>query len=277
MTDAAVAVTEQVAIGDVTLSVRGESQDAAWYRQRGCFEERASILYKLLRREAFTAIVDVGANYGFISIIARKENPDIEIFAFEADPRLEDLIRANFEQNGISDFKLRNVVVSAVDQPEATFSLNPRSTLDNRVEIAAWKKVAVPAASLSTLLRGRLEHHSGIFFKIDTQGFEQNVLKGAESLLSTLPRWLIKMEFAPNWLRSQGSDPLELLGYLVDRYDVSEFPARIPFGTTSLAELRRTAVNRADIAEFLAHIESLNVNRLGWVDLLVTPRDLLHG
>ena len=53
------------------------------------------------------------------------------------------------------------------------------------------------------------------FLKIDTQGHEYQVLKGAEGLLKGKnPIDIIHMEFSPGLLRQQGTDPGELLEYI---------------------------------------------------------------
>src|SRR3546814_5528247 len=75
------------------------------------------------------------------------------------------------------------------------------------------------------------------FFKIDTQGFELQVLRGMEACLSSNVDWVLKMEFAPDWLSSQGTEPLDVLDYLQHRYQFAEFQERIPFGTPNLDAL----------------------------------------
>src|SRR3546814_3950136 len=75
------------------------------------------------------------------------------------------------------------------------------------------------------------------FFKTDTQGFELQVLRGMEACLSSNVDWVLKMEFAPDWLSSQGTEALDVLDYLQHRYQFAEFQERIPFGTPNLYAL----------------------------------------
>lgn len=263
---------EKVDIYDVKLYVNGESNDFSWYKQRGVFEERASLLYSFLKNERFNVFVDVGANYGYISILAQKNNPNLKIYSFEADPCLISIIQENFKINGIENFEIINAIIAAEDDNNTTFSLNPNGTLDNRVSMANWTKVNVPSMKLDNVLANKIFENDRFFIKIDTQGYEQFVLSGAERTLQKSDNWLIKMEFAPNWLRSQGSDPLDLLHYLTERYNVAEFPARIPYGTKSLNEMAVHHVNDSDLGKFLTYIESLNLRNLGWIDLLISPK-----
>jgi FkbM family methyltransferase len=181
------------------------------------------------------------------------------------------LIRSNLARNGAADALVVHALLGAVDGGQAPFSLNPSSTLDNRVEIAAWDHVAVPTRSMDSLL---VEHavHGATFIKIDTQGYEHRVMLGLRHFLSGTSKWMLKMEFAPNWLTSQGTDPAELLAYLLEHYEVAEFAERIPYGTDELSALFRFPLTDSAISSFIGHVRSLNRNGLGWVDLIVRPK-----
>src|SRR3546814_2892216 len=88
-----------------------------------------------------------------------------------------------------------------------------------------------------------------------------------EACLSSNVDWVLKMEFAPDWLSSQGTEPLDVLDYLQHRYQFAEFQERIPFGTPNLDALFANPVQAERHREFLGYVKSLNKNDLGWVDL----------
>lgn len=263
--------TRAVQVEDITLQVLADTKDVEWYQQRRAFEERVSPLYELIGREGFDCFVDIGANVGFISVLARRGAPRIRVIAVEADPRLVPLIRENLSANGVEDATVVHALIGEVDGDGGRFSLNPSSTLDNRVDVAQWRKVDVPTRSADALLT---EHGvtGRTFFKIDTQGYELHVLHGLAGYLAGSADWMLKMEFAPDWLVSQGTDPEELLAYLVQRYDVAEYAERIPYGTRSLASLFAVPLTEVQPAGFVAHVRSLNRQGRGWVDLIVRPR-----
>lgn len=130
--------TKLVEIDDIKLHVlEGNKGDAPWYSQRKAFEERYSLLYPILQRAGVRVFLDVGANYGFISLLARKFLPDANIISIEADPRLAPLIAQNFELNGLNQPEILNLIAGAKDAADSFFSLNPNSSLDNRVALAA--------------------------------------------------------------------------------------------------------------------------------------------
>lgn len=266
---------KKVDIGGLVIDVLASKGDGNWYLQRKTFEEKASPLYEFIAQEQFVNFVDIGANYGFVSMLARRAAPALNILAIEADPRLAQLIEANFRGNGLEPPTVVNCVAGHLDDQTVGFSLNPTSTLDNRVRMAHWTQVQVPMMTIGTLLESR-----GVggktFFKIDTQGFELHVLQGLESWLNRRDDWLLKMEFAPQWLESQGTDSLELLKYLHERYELAEYLERIPFGMPDTEALFAYPVKAQQLGRFLEYVISLNKNGQGWVDLIVRPCRRAH-
>jgi len=264
--------TKIIQIDDLKLQVLEENKrDTTWYLQRKTFEERHSQLYPLLSRGGYATFIDIGANYGFISMLARKALPQARIVSVEADPRLAALIAPNFQLNGLAPPEVLNAIAGDQDNPESLFCLNPHSSLDNRVTFAGWKSVHVPTRAVGALLNEK-PPEGYVFIKIDTQGYETKVLAGMENWLLSRKDWLLKMEFAPNWLQSQQHDPLRLLQYLADRFDITEYPERLAYNTYSLHALFDQQIQSSQLEHFLQHVVQLNQNSLGWVDLMVRPK-----
>lgn len=259
-----------VDIGDIRLRVLPGNNDAKYYAQRGVFEERESRLYRMIREAGFQTFVDVGANYGFISIIAARAVPGIALVAIEADERLIPLIEENLKSNNITDARVIHAIAGRRADDTATFSLNPKTTLDNRVSEQSWIQQAVQQQTLDDLLLGAVGE-GPIFIKIDTQGFEADVLSGAQRLLTERDDWMIKMEFAPLWLRWQAIEPVEFLRELTDAYEVAESPARIPYFASGIESLFDVTIRGTEIRSFVQHVEALHRDGRGWVDLLVRP------
>lgn len=263
--------TQRVDLEGLAIEVLADKHDATWYQQRKAFEEKASALYPLICEEGFSTFVDIGASVGLVSILARRACPGIGIVAVEPDPRLARVIRRNFSTHGLDDAHVVNAIAGQEDLPSASFSLNPHSTLDNRVDVADWPQIRVPVVRIDSVLMA-LGGTGKVFFKIDTQGYEWQVLRGMEPLLINSAGWVLKMEFAPDWLRSQGTDPVALLDYLQERYEFVELSGRIPFGGPGLRSLLAMPIASPQHAAFVDYVMSLDRDRLGWVDLLVRPR-----
>ena len=79
------------------------------------------------------------------------------------------------------------------------------------------------------------------------------------------------MEFAPDWLRSAGSQPAGAPGAPGRSFQVAELPGRIGYATKALGELFAVPIEPRSHADFVDYVVSLNRNGLGWVDLLVQP------
>jgi FkbM family methyltransferase len=262
---------KDIVIGELGLRVlAANAADAPWYLQRKAFEEKQSLLYPLIRAWGFRNFIDIGANYGFISLLARRAFPAMRVLSIEADPRIAPLIEGNFALNGLTPPEVINVIAGAECRDSVPFSLNPRSSLDNRVSMPSWEQCPIPMRTIDSILSERVVEGS-CFFKVDTQGYEMQVLTGMEQHLERYSDWLIKMEFAPNWLSSQGTDPLELLRYLAQRYQIAEYPARISYDTPDLASLFDKPVGDTELESFLEYVVSLDRDGLGWVDLIVRP------
>jgi FkbM family methyltransferase len=256
----------------IQLEVLADRHDVAWYQQRKTFEEKASLLYRFIHAEGFAQFVDVGANVGLISILASRAAPHMKCVAIEADPRLVVLMRRNMKRQNLDQVEVINAIVGAEERSEATFCLNPNGSLDNRVHVDGWRQVRVPMVSLGKILERGIGGKT--FIKIDTQGFELNVLRGGEAWLRRHNEWVIKMEFAPFCLQSQGTEPLALLAYLQRecRYELAECAERITFGTPNFNALFAHPLKVDEHAAFLQHVISLNSAGRGWVDLLLRPR-----
>ena len=246
-----------------------DPRDLAWYQQRKAYEESVSSLYFLIYQSGIRNFCDVGANYGLIGILAKQHG--LRVLCVEADPGLIAKIEANFAGNDLHCSALINAIAGASRITDSIFSLNPSSSLDNRVCMPGWDQVDVPTVRLADLMAEHGFDEDGVFIKIDTQGYEAQVIEGLDPLLDELRHWYIKMEFAPAWLESQGTAPLQLLQSLLTRFEVVEFPERIVYGTPSLAALFSYPLRHDQAAEFLDYVVSLNRNRRGWVDLLVRP------
>ena len=121
--------------------------------------------------------VDIGANVGSYSVLASKVCGSNTI-AVEPDPNSARALRRNIEINGIED-KVRLVeVVLGAREGKVWFTMG----LDTVNRVAAAKDEAVrevPMRTLDQILAGA----SPMVIKIDVEGYEAEVLKGAESTL----------------------------------------------------------------------------------------------
>jgi hypothetical protein len=113
--------------------------------------------------------VDVGANYGFVSLVMAKSVVDGQVFSFEIDPGICEVIATTIARNDLSD------VVTLIPCGVGAENQNGFVTIDSIVE----------------------QHHIErlSFIKIDVDGGDFDVLDGArKTIRKHLPVIVIEME-----------------------------------------------------------------------------------
>lgn len=261
-------------IDGINLSVDMNDGGGRQYRdsRREWLNEARSGLWSAIQRECYPArVVDVGANYGFMSCLFARSFPQAAIVAVEPDPHPSAYLRRNLERACPGRFQVVAALCAEAATESRPFAFNLDYSQDNRViagspETGKWRTVEAPAICLDSIVGEVGEEF--VFVKIDVQGFEERVIRGGARLFAR-NNWLVKMEFAPRWLRSHDTPPVDFLAELSTRFAVAEYPARFPFGAT-LADCFRRPLTPADAASFTAHFEGEDGG--GWGDLLVRPR-----
>ena len=267
---------ETIDFNGVRLVVDASDNGSKPYKEAKWFEEWRSALFADIRRALNPKfVIDIGANYGMTVLLEHDRFPDAHIIAAEPNSKLWPYLEHNAKANGLANFSLFRGLVGD-SQQRRSFGVLAVNSQDSRVvgPDNRWIEVDTEQTTLDDLA-SKIPATAAVYIKVDTQGYEQRVFKGAEGFLSRNRNWLLKTEFAPNWLRSQGTDPAQLLHYLVSRYAVAEAPARLRYREPLASLLApRRQLRPGDIAGFLRHVENLNRKQLGWVDLFVFPREL---
>jgi len=167
-------------------------------------------------------IADVGANQGLYTLFFSSLVPLGSVYAFEPDPALFASLKENVRRNGADNVTLFN---AAAASRTAKLCLQPGliNRGDNQIVQSAQLDsgtIQVDAISLDQAIPGlKLD-----LLKIDVQGFEVEVLRGAQGLFRANPGLSILIEFWPYGLSKAGSRPEELLdilrgaGFSVVRY-----------------------------------------------------------
>jgi FkbM family methyltransferase len=162
--------------------------------------------------------MDIGAHHGLYTLLASmKVGPAGRVIAFEPSPRerkrLELHVRANRCANvTIEPFALADIIGSAglyVCQGHET-GCNSLRPPDVEEKVA---RVEVSMTTLDEYLRAHSIHNVD-FIKMDAEGAELNILKGATALLAGGNRPLILVEIADIRTRPWGYRGADLYAYL---------------------------------------------------------------
>lgn len=251
---------------------------SAQLREHGVWEPvETRVMLALL--DAGATFIDLGANLGYYTVLAGlRVGPHGRGFAFEPEPENFALLRRNLEVNG-----LNHVIAdprAASDRTGTDFLyLSPDNLGDHRLYDSGDRRGAVPVrtVTLDTFFKDDANFARGIqglrLVKMDTQGCEALILRGAEELIAaqgSRAAWMI--EFWPFGLTRSGSGAEELLQQLagmgVNLAIVREDEGRIvPTGLHELAELARGGLH-PDTGRFANLVAVPRTDSARWERLL---------
>ncbi|MEI6787308.1 MAG: FkbM family methyltransferase [bacterium] len=167
----------------------------------------------LARKDLF---VDVGAHFGYYSLLAAGTNPDIRIIAVEPVAENVAILRMNLAQNRIDPGRA-SVIQAAVSSKagHATFCVSEASdngSLYVHPSSGTLARIQVETVCLDDLIGAEMSRR--IFIKTDTDGHELEVLKGLERTLDACDDVTLLMEMNPKMMKIAGTSTAELLGHL---------------------------------------------------------------
>jgi FkbM family methyltransferase len=194
-------------------------------------------LLELSKAVGINTIYDVGANIGTWTLLAKSILPEARIHAFEPLERLHTRFYATVA--GVEDVTLHSVALGAENRTAAihiTDFVDASSLLTlNRGGQVAWnfkevEEVATPLCRLDDF-RKQQDLPSPDLIKLDVQGYELEVLRGAEDSLTHAKAIIAEVSFE----RYYENQCLfhEIVRFLADRgLFIQAFSSTTPLGTS---------------------------------------------
>jgi FkbM family methyltransferase len=192
-------------------------------------------------------MLDVGANIGTTSI-PRVILGDVRcVYAAEPEPANYACLVENVVGNRLQGFVMPDRVAIGAADGEATMRVRGQIGTHHLVPGAAGSAdIVVPVRTLDSWIAALgIEPASIAFVKVDTQGWESNVLRGAPGLLAR-PHIAWQIEVSPGLLKQAGSSTRELLDQLA-----AAFTHFIDLGARTTPRARPVAA----MADALASLE----------------------
>ncbi|WP_168537659.1 FkbM family methyltransferase [Anabaena sp. UHCC 0253] len=150
-------------------------------------------------------VVDCGANIGFTGLFfAKCVGEQGQVLGFEALPANADIARKNIDLNQVNNFEIRNQAVGSY-HGTVEFNNYPNGSVG---KTDGSKTINVPVVKLDEVFVGK----KPTFLKIDVEGYEIEVLKGATEILKTKPK--LEIEIHCSCFSDRLSSVKELLGLL---------------------------------------------------------------
>ncbi len=150
-------------------------------------------------------IIEVGANMGYHTIaMGHAIGPGGDLHAIEANPAALALLRDTLTVNGLNDVATVHGV-AALDSPgDVEFAVDPQHigsghwALPTSVERTYTTSFSVPAVTLDGLLLDRVGRVD--LLRMDAEGSEPQVLRGAAQLIANSPNLRIVTEWSPGMM-----------------------------------------------------------------------------
>ena len=207
-------VTQHVTIEDLSWTVPVDGASRGGLSDRIVREGWLPLEAILAARELAlrTAMIDVGANVGTTSIPRVVLGDFSYVYAAEPDPANYRCLVDNVTANNLQGFVLPDRVAIGATDGEAMLRRKTQIGTHHLVSTSGRPMdVAVQICTLdSWVARLGLDTAAIAFVKVDTQGWEAHVLRGAARLLAQRhSAWQI--EFSPRLLKHAGSLPADLL------------------------------------------------------------------
>jgi FkbM family methyltransferase len=171
--------------------------------------------------------IDIGANVGVWTLALAAAHPCAHVYCLEPAPATFNVLRNNIALNGLPNISAAQLAVSD-SASVLTFQLTEKDSIFNR--LAPIKETAhnlhrtrfinshtieVKSVRLDNFCRERSIDRIG-FLKIDVEGAEMSVLKGAEYLLRKRAVELIWIEVEPENLLEMGDSIDDLSAFMRD-------------------------------------------------------------
>lgn len=180
------------------------------YLSQNAHEDFTSdLLLNFLRDD--TLFIDVGAHYGYYTLLVGTSHPNCKIIAFE--PVLEncEILRRNIELNQLKNVKVHNTALSNKNETKK-FNITEASECSGFHEhplTKVYKVVELEAVTLDSLIKEAPK--VPVIIKVDTEGHEICVLEGMDEILRNTADIKLIVEFNPKCLRIAGYEPSDLL------------------------------------------------------------------
>jgi FkbM family methyltransferase len=153
--------------------------------------------------------LDVGANRGIFTKRSLEQYPDLPLRAFEPNPAIQEKLqsviatgsKAKAFQLALDEFAGQDVSFFVHQKHHETSSLSPRKLMTSRFQDDMYE-ITVPVETLDGVLSAESVDLTNVFLKIDTEGHEAGVMRGAKSVLEQAQQAAILFEYSFAWVES---------------------------------------------------------------------------
>jgi len=182
------------------------------------FQDKATSFFLSQLRKGYT-IFDVGANIGIISVTAAGQSK--QVVSIEPDKTNFARLIENLRLNNISNVTTLNIGLGSRKEVKKLYKVVESNPGMNRI---MDEELDVPYNEIQIETLDSVAQSLGIskidIIKIDTEGYEMNILKGSNYCIDKFKPAMM-LEVDNSLLQAQSSSSLELLGFIKEKgYDI---------------------------------------------------------
>lgn len=198
-----------IKIGDFTLNI-GRGHNLPYVLDK--YPEYGDNLIRLARcvesKEGVSSIIDIGANVGDTTAMLLTDNPKREVIAIEGDTYFFDILNKNLK----GDKRVHTVKVFLGEQDTEVQAATQRNNGTLRIK-ESNENTKVELITLDSLLKKNPHFKNARILKIDTDGYDNKILRGAkEYLLNQGP--VLFFEYDTELLKSNNENSLDIFAFL---------------------------------------------------------------
>lgn len=167
-----------------------------------------------LAREEGGLLIDAGANYGYYSLLWTANGASNNVIAIEASPRNFPHLVANLEGNAVRDrvIALNEAVGETTGTVAFKMSDPSQSGWDKIASDATESNWQIPITTLDQVVGDRTVS----VLKIDCEGYEHQIIRGARQLIESRRARYIFFEENPECSSRYGIQEGEVKSYLIE-------------------------------------------------------------
>ena len=200
-------------------------EDGLFFRvfYEGIYEPDLTTSFERLLRDDDT-ILDVGASFGWYTTLFAKYAPNGAVAAYEPVPDTYDVLCENLRMNGMEAIVDAKQICIGESDDTISFVRTGNSGLGHVATNDAVDAVEVPVVKLDHVAHAKIGKTA--LLKVHVEGFELNVLRGAEHMLASDPMPLVQVKLTDDRLERYGASRDEIFKFLVERgYDLYQVEA----------------------------------------------------
>jgi len=167
-------------------------------------------------------VIDIGANIGYVTLLFSKKCSDGKVISVEPSKKTFKTLSGHLSLNNTKNVIALNVGLGEKEKKEYLYQVNDHNTGMNRISASSNTELPGEEILIKSLddLLNELKTGTINAIKLDVEGYEFNVLKGAHGTLKQfMPKLII--EVSDRNLREQGATPDQLFQFLLDLgYDI---------------------------------------------------------